>query len=344
MPRRSLDVGQGDPSVPMDKSQRKSERSHEENQERAYIAASRRADRSIEARVQSARMASEIHKKRTGKSFRITEEIVMKEEMYEEEDDDLPRSYRLLGSHMQTDSPEFNSRVEAYLSNRVAMSALLARTNDEWRENEINRLFAQSFPNAGQQAQQLSQGMSGAMYNVPPQSPVERPIFQSVTYVPRSRHRSQARSRSTASPANPTPSTNPTSPVSPTPASIPDTSATRTTSSIDGTMTSGTSLDFGAPSGSAFTAELPPEAKMLMGGMGMDGVYGSMPYSPAWASPSPFYDMGDFNGSMKPGEMNENLFPEYFNGEASPMKWEPSAGGLDESWDAFINDAAWPKE
>ena len=76
-------------------------------------------------------MASEIHKKRTGKAFRITEEIVMKEEMYEEEDDDFPRSYRLLKSNMQTSSAELNARVDAYLTNRVAMSQLLSSTETD---------------------------------------------------------------------------------------------------------------------------------------------------------------------------------------------------------------------
>ena len=55
----------------------KTERTHEENQERAYIAASRRSDRSLEARVESARRASEIHKRRTGRSLRVTEQDVI---------------------------------------------------------------------------------------------------------------------------------------------------------------------------------------------------------------------------------------------------------------------------
>jgi hypothetical protein len=63
-------------------------RTHEENQERAYIAASRRSDRSIEARLESARRASEIHKRRCGRGLRVTEEAVLNEEMYEEEDPD----------------------------------------------------------------------------------------------------------------------------------------------------------------------------------------------------------------------------------------------------------------
>ncbi|CAG8472638.1 1662_t:CDS:2 [Paraglomus occultum] len=66
---------------------RNEERTHEENQERAYIAASHRGDRSLEARMESARKASEIHKKRTGKALRITEDDVRNEEMYQEIDE-----------------------------------------------------------------------------------------------------------------------------------------------------------------------------------------------------------------------------------------------------------------
>lgn len=138
-----------------DKPPKKNERSHEENQERAYIAASRRADRSIEARVQSARMASEIHKKRTGKGFKISEEIVMKEEMYEEEEDDFPRQLRFLGAHMRTGNPAMNERFDAYLTNSVAVASInMARANEMDR---INTLFAQQFPGAAQQLQQSQQ-------------------------------------------------------------------------------------------------------------------------------------------------------------------------------------------
>ncbi|CAG8557368.1 276_t:CDS:2 [Ambispora gerdemannii] len=63
---------------------RNEERTHEENQERAFIAASHRGDRSLEARMESARKASEVHKKRTGKALKITEEDVRNEEMYRE--------------------------------------------------------------------------------------------------------------------------------------------------------------------------------------------------------------------------------------------------------------------
>ncbi|KAI9717373.1 MAG: hypothetical protein M1812_004725 [Candelaria pacifica] len=120
----------------------KTERTHEENQERAYIAASRRSDRSLEARVESARRASEIHKRRTGRSLRVTEQDVVNEEMYEEEDDDLPFQYRRLTAHLQTGSADFNRRLTAYLTNHVAMRSAL--------DQAINDSYAQQYPNAPQ--------------------------------------------------------------------------------------------------------------------------------------------------------------------------------------------------
>lgn len=137
--------------VPPVKAQ-KTERSHEENQERAYIAASRRADRSLEARVQSARMASEIHRRRTGRGLKVTEEIVIKEEMYEEEEDDLPRQFRHLTRHLQTNSPSMNHRVSAYITTQAAMASMA-------RYNEVNRLFSESFPSAAAYQQQLNNSM-----------------------------------------------------------------------------------------------------------------------------------------------------------------------------------------
>ncbi len=108
----------------------------------AYIAASRRSDRSLEARVESARRASEIHKRRTGRSLRVTEQDVINEEMYEEEDDDLPMQYRRLTAHLQTGSVDFNRRLHAYLTNQVAMRSAL--------DQAITNSYAQQYPNAPQ--------------------------------------------------------------------------------------------------------------------------------------------------------------------------------------------------
>jgi len=163
MGKRSLDIaelGMMSKAEDSPKAPKKTERSHEENQERAYIAASRRSDRSIEARLQSARAASEVHKKRTGKGFKITEQIVMREEMYEEEDDDLPRHMRHgLSSHLITGNPLFNQRAEAYVTNTVAMSQLQ-------HEHEINAQFARHFPGAQRQLQNM-QNMRQPMYGRP---------------------------------------------------------------------------------------------------------------------------------------------------------------------------------
>lgn len=117
----------------------KTERTHEENQERAYIAASRRSDRSLEARVESARRASEIHKRRTGRSLRVTEQDVINEEMYEEEDDDLPMQYRRLTAHLQTGSADFNRRLAAYLTNQVAMRSAM--------EQMVQNSYGQQYSN-----------------------------------------------------------------------------------------------------------------------------------------------------------------------------------------------------
>lgn len=143
----------------------KTERTHEENQERAYIAASRRSDRSLEARVESARRASEIHKRRTGRSLRVTEQDVVNEEMYEEEDDDLPMQYRRLTAHLQTTNADFDRRLAAYLTNHVAMRAALGQAVSD-------QYVHQQYPNAPQFANQMQQQFPQSPYSnsmMPPQ-------------------------------------------------------------------------------------------------------------------------------------------------------------------------------
>ncbi|UKZ49829.1 hypothetical protein TrVGV298_004082 [Trichoderma virens] len=95
------------------KSTSQSERTHDENTERAYIAASRRGDRDIEARIKSALQASKIHKKRTGKALRITREIVLNEAMYEEEDTELER-FREWSLRLPTGSLQGGQGKEAF--------------------------------------------------------------------------------------------------------------------------------------------------------------------------------------------------------------------------------------
>ena len=72
----------------------------------------------------------------------MTEQDVINEEMYEEEDDDLPMHYRRLTAHLQTGSVDFNRRLAAYLTNQVAMRSAM--------DQMINSSYAQQYPNAPQ--------------------------------------------------------------------------------------------------------------------------------------------------------------------------------------------------
>jgi hypothetical protein len=351
MPKRSLDIDNAAGGVNMaEKIQRKTERSHEENQERAYIAASRRADRSIEARVQSARMASEIHKKRTGKSFRISEEIVRKEEMYEEEEDDLPRSYRLLGPHMQTSSPDMNNRVEAYLTNRMAMSAYMTKMNDEWRENHINQLFAASFPNLGKQGQRLSQshGMPAGQPSLSTTQPQPQQQGQAVTQSPISPtfsnvnyHQSADRTaRGSMSSMHHKQTETIMSPAALSPQSSHSTIDTRSASLVEPPTPQSDSAEFSPPQ-SAFTTELPQEMKLIIGGVGMNinNPYSQNMYGQDFMGNDSFYPEPDMLSSSKLSGYEE-VSPEIL-GDETFMDPLANPAPMEDSWDTFIDDNAW---
>lgn len=150
---------------------------------RAYIAASRRSDRSLEARVESARRASEIHKKRTGRSLRVTEQDVVNEEMYEEEDDDLPLQYRRLTAHLNTGSSDFNRRLAAYLTNSVAMRAALDQAmsggaypqpyGQTWQQN--SQLMQQQMQQGMPYPQPMNVPMAPQTQMLPPQALSQSP-------------------------------------------------------------------------------------------------------------------------------------------------------------------------
>ncbi|KPM35728.1 hypothetical protein AK830_g10843 [Neonectria ditissima] len=356
MPRKYLDAANMNPSTAT-KTPRKTERSHAENQERAYIAASRRADRSIEARVQSARMASEIHKKRTGKAFHITEEIVVKEEMYEEEEEDFPRSYRLLGPHMQTSSAEMNSRVETYLTNRVAMSKLMSASEQDWRDNAVNRAFAETFPDANRHAQNLTQrwstpGYPGPVSQQPPRlqsppSPSFDANFQPINYGSGNGQDERSKSFSGVSPSD-LETDNKLSPQAATPnsASHPQTPQSHAPSAFGSIMTSNL-MNYGSEE-SAFTNELPAEAKMLMGG-GMD-FNSSTPnmYTQDWFSNNASIFNYPLPESTKAGDgkNGRDAHSGLFDESMGSMEWDSapqSNPGEEPSWDTFLNDT-WTNE
>jgi hypothetical protein len=68
--------------------------------------------------MESARRASVIHEKRTGRALRVTEADVVNEEMYEEIND-LPSEYRRLNAHLRTQSTDFDRRLLAYLATQM---------------------------------------------------------------------------------------------------------------------------------------------------------------------------------------------------------------------------------
>ncbi|KXT08583.1 hypothetical protein AC579_2600 [Pseudocercospora musae] len=160
----------------------RTERTHEENQERAYIAASRRSDRSLEARVESARRASEIHKKRTGRSLRVREEDVMNEEMYEEEDDDLPMQFRRINALHPglAFNPAFSDRVNSYLAGQIGVrnylhQAIYQANQSQYNNHFLNPMMQQNaFQNPTMQPQAMNAGPQSPwpmnMQNVHPSS------------------------------------------------------------------------------------------------------------------------------------------------------------------------------
>lgn len=97
----------------------------------------------------------------------------MNEEMYEEEDDDLPAQYRRLTAHLQTQNAQFDRRWQAYLVNQVAMRSALGPMGAPQNEEQMNPLLASdSFMNPAMVQAQLAglrnQGNSPQMFHQSP--------------------------------------------------------------------------------------------------------------------------------------------------------------------------------
>jgi hypothetical protein len=312
-------------------------------------------------------MASEIHKKRTGKGFRISEEIVVKEEMYEEEDDDLPRSYRVLGPNMQTSSQDMNQRVEAYLSNKFAMSAMLARTNEEWRQNEINKLFAQSFPNISNgngsptgndnqnnrrphqqnvlQAQQIHAQQMQNAHNInmqkqmqqAQQQPVPANFTQANQYYNQHQHNRGQSFSGTPSYGSPAPDLRQRHHSAE--------AQFQPVSSPHNSNRSVSPIDLGS-SRSAFTTELPAEAKMFMGDIDANGAFQQDAQNfQNWFAQDPAFGVSDMPRTNIKMEQDDQLISP-INGsfDMGDMGWDSigqSMAPMDEAWSTFINDGAW---
>jgi hypothetical protein len=135
--------------------------------------------------------------------LRVTEQDVVNEEMYEEEDDDLPMQYRRLTAHLQTGSADFNRRLSAYLTNHVAMRSAL--------DQAITSSYAQQYPNAPQFAHNHQNVFPSPFlaHNLPPHQqqqpqPMPQPFvpaaYNVLTGTPSYRTVQQMRSASMAGP------------------------------------------------------------------------------------------------------------------------------------------------
>lgn len=112
-------------------------------QRRAYIAASRRSDRSLDARIESARRASEIHEQRTGRPLRVTKVDVLNEEMYEEIIP-LPAGYRNSIAAPPAQDADFDRRFLAYLSSHLATRGALSQAASSCWQGDLSSRSAPS--------------------------------------------------------------------------------------------------------------------------------------------------------------------------------------------------------
>ncbi|PYH99253.1 hypothetical protein BO71DRAFT_425405 [Aspergillus ellipticus CBS 707.79] len=160
-----------------------SPRTKEENQERAFIAASRRKDRSLDARVESANRASSLHKQRTGKALLINRDIVEREAMYEEVDDRYQEKInRIMHAQSLQMNNDFNRNLMAVLhANRP--SALHQRRATSSHLNP--RASANGIRKMSLDLTGLRASMSEGMHTGPMTSPLEvnqSPYVLSPTY------------------------------------------------------------------------------------------------------------------------------------------------------------------
>ena len=109
---------------------------------------------------------------------------MVNEEMYEEEDDDLPMQYRRLTAHLQTSNADFDRRLAAYLTNHVAMRAALGQAVSDPSAQ-------QQYPNAPQFANQSQQQFQ------------QNPFINTTSMMPPQMHNSLNSHRQSPYPTNP---------------------------------------------------------------------------------------------------------------------------------------------
>lgn len=127
--------------------------------------------------MKSAHDASKIHEKRTGRPLHITEEIVAKEEMYEEVDDHMPPSYHPGNRYAAfppgslRDRIAANHSIQAYRRENAPSSVMMNPQLDNDFEQHFGQIMRQHaahsgpqatvVPDSGHPATQYSQGANG---------------------------------------------------------------------------------------------------------------------------------------------------------------------------------------
>lgn len=268
--------------------------------------------------------------------------------MYEEEEDDFPRSFRLLSHNLQ--QPEMNGnlsgRAEVFLSTRVEVSRMMQQNQDDWaRQNKINKEFADAFPNHNKYAQRAPSVSTDQMYgsgsgsgsgsyldfNAPMQySPSTQPNFAPVNYTQPAGQNSRGQSFSAMTPTEQqpaTPASQELTPAAQEPSSAPQLAPYF---SYEGTAAPGQSGMLYNQATSAFTSELSNDARMLMGAqMSWDG------------SAQPTFDNAmDFQSTsyfQMPTAGNEQDLPSDYPDLTS----QPQDSAEEPNWSNFIDDNEW---
>ncbi|KAH7110650.1 hypothetical protein B0J13DRAFT_577664 [Dactylonectria estremocensis] len=329
-----------DPTLDLDSPPQKTIRSYEQNQERAFIAASRRGDRSIVARLQSARRASEVHKVRTGKGLCVSRDIVLREEMYEEMDDGFPRSYQLRGPQQRRSSASADSQVSEDPKSPVAMADPVSGHDQESHEDEVNREFAQFFPEVDQILSRRWSTQSILMAS-PPQRNAHSPrrafdrAAQDISYTQRSVLDTDDRSHSDSSPPELRTDVEPTPPSLATESgSYPATPRSQAAAVFGQAMPVDSFPDCnGNCDEPAFAANLPPDANLLLA----DGeVVDPALYDQQWMSGTAPSD--PYGVDM---DLDKGAFSEFYEDSLNVGSWDPASQPKtatdDYSWDMFKN-------
>ena len=121
---------------------------------------------------------------------------------------------------------------------------------------------------------------------------------------------------------------------------------------VDSAVSPLTPDEGGLPSVSAFTTELPPEARMMLDGVGTDAVLNqtlanqdNMQAPHNWFDPSMLFDDSSaFPRTTPMDQIDPGFVPEFYGVDAEEPMAKCVMPNNDEDWRSFLNEAAWGPE